>query len=51
MFQGKSLSLCCGAIQWLNDHNAKEKASLADEIEKLKISIKEDCDGNTLICV
>ncbi|XP_077295198.1 ATP-dependent DNA helicase DDX11 [Arctopsyche grandis] len=43
---GKSLSLCCGAIQWLNDHNAKEKASLADEIEKLKISIKDDCEDD-----
>lgn len=44
-YQGKSLSLCCGAIQWLKDYNAEEKEKLCNEIEKLKISINEKCKG------
>lgn len=37
--------MCCAAIQWLKDYNSAEKEKLCNEIEKLKISINEECKG------
>lgn len=37
IFQGKSLSIICGALCWLKDHLEREKSSLTVQIEKLKL--------------
>ncbi|XP_049870071.1 ATP-dependent DNA helicase DDX11 [Pectinophora gossypiella] len=36
---GKSLSICCGALQWLKDHNQKEYDAIEKELASLKLEI------------
>lgn len=37
LFQGKSLSIICGAIKWLKDHNEHKKKLLSDQIAVLEL--------------
>ncbi|RZB39133.1 putative ATP-dependent RNA helicase DDX11, partial [Asbolus verrucosus] len=37
LYQGKSLSIICGAIRWLKDHNNREKNALKTRIDALEL--------------
>ncbi|KAJ2951990.1 hypothetical protein O0L34_g4253 [Tuta absoluta] len=39
---GKSLSICCGALQWLQDYNKKSKDELENQISKLRLEISSN---------
>ncbi|CAH2244147.1 jg23453 [Pararge aegeria aegeria] len=41
---GKSLSICCGALQWLKDTNQKVVEMLQKEIEQLKLELSNTTD-------
>jgi chromosome transmission fidelity protein 1 len=47
ILQGKSLSLICGALKWLKDHEEREKRELTNHLSELKISETAD-DGDWL---
>jgi chromosome transmission fidelity protein 1 len=42
-FQGKSLSLICGAICWLQDHEERKRRQLKAAIAQL--DVMKNCDG------
>lgn len=43
---GKSLSLTCGALKWLCDHEKLVKQQLTDEIDSLTVKIRDDEKSN-----
>ncbi|XP_028027287.1 ATP-dependent DNA helicase DDX11 isoform X1 [Bombyx mandarina] len=43
---GKSLSICCAALQWLKDSNKKILKELKSEIGALKLEISQTMDSN-----
>lgn len=47
---GKTLSLLCGALRWLRDHETAERAQLADEIREIADRIDEKEAGGSRSC-
>ncbi|XP_063824609.1 ATP-dependent DNA helicase DDX11 [Ostrinia nubilalis] len=43
---GKSLSICCSALQWLKDYNEKVIADLECEINELKIDVSNSTSND-----
>ncbi|KAG7307926.1 hypothetical protein JYU34_006542 [Plutella xylostella] len=43
---GKSLSICCGALQWLKDHVQKEEEQLEKSITQLKSEISSQTSND-----
>ncbi|XP_046963240.1 ATP-dependent DNA helicase DDX11 [Vanessa cardui] len=41
---GKSLSICCGALQWLKDSNQKILEDLTKEISQIKLELSSKAD-------
>lgn len=42
-FQGKSLSLICGALKWLEDHEKKQRESFENMLSG-NLTDEYDCD-------
>nr|XP_053603575.1 ATP-dependent DNA helicase DDX11 isoform X2 [Plodia interpunctella] len=43
---GKSLSICCGALQWLKDNNQRIISNLEQDISKLKLEISSNSSSD-----
>ncbi|XP_052755943.1 ATP-dependent DNA helicase DDX11 isoform X2 [Galleria mellonella] len=43
---GKSLSICCGAIQWLKDNEQRNLENLEKNIESLKLELNNNSSAN-----
>ncbi|XP_013190361.1 ATP-dependent DNA helicase DDX11 [Amyelois transitella] len=43
---GKSLSICCGALQWLKDNNKRIISDLESDITKLKLEISSNSSSD-----
>lgn len=43
---GKSLSLTCGALKWLCDHETLAKQQLTEDIDRLAVTIRDDEKNN-----
>uniref|UniRef100_A0A8B9H4E6 DEAD/H (Asp-Glu-Ala-Asp/His) box helicase 11 n=1 Tax=Astyanax mexicanus TaxID=7994 RepID=A0A8B9H4E6_ASTMX len=50
VFQGKSLSLICGALTWLRDHEEKKKEEAARLLQEKEVERKGDGDGGEKDC-
>ncbi|XP_044253892.1 ATP-dependent DNA helicase DDX11 [Tribolium madens] len=44
---GKSLSILCGAIRWLKDHNTYQRETLKSQIEELEIKKRQVSNNST----
>ncbi|KAM3967337.1 ATP-dependent DNA helicase DDX11 [Aphomia sociella] len=43
---GKSLSICCGAIQWLKDNDQRHVKNLENDIENLKLELNNKTNSD-----
>lgn len=46
LYQGKSLSICCSALQWLKDNNKKNLEELTKEIDQIKLELANNAGKN-----